>query len=177
MHNISGIVLLNQFVSRKIIHHVAALAIAGGGTVVALPVIAQQLSSDIPLQMAQTSSIAGNWRLANMTAGDLPTPMVPSADIELTADFADGRITGSGGCNRFMGGYELDDDRLTVGPLASTFKACEEPIMNQEMLYLNALQGAQRYELDPQGNLTIVYQTEQGSGVLRFVPQTVRALW
>jgi heat shock protein HslJ len=177
MDNMSGFVSFNQFVTQKMIRYIVAVAIAGSGAVVALPAIAQEFSGDVPLQMAQTSSIAGNWRLANMTAGETPTPMVPSADIELTADFADGRITGSGGCNRFMGGYELDGDRLTIGPLASTFKACEEPIMSQEMLYLNALQGAQRYELDTQGNLTIVYQTEQESGVLRFVPQTVRALW
>jgi copper homeostasis protein (lipoprotein) len=37
------------------------------------------------------------------------------------------RIAGSGGCNRFMGGYELQSgDRLTLGKLAMTFMACPE---------------------------------------------------
>ncbi|WAL62021.1 META domain-containing protein [Thermocoleostomius sinensis] len=177
MYSLNGIDSLNQIVTPKIIRCIVMMAIAGSGAVVMLPAIAQAPSRNISLQMAQTSSIVGNWRLVNMTADNTPTPMVPSQGIELTADFADGRVTGSGGCNRFMGGYELDGDRLTISPLASTFKACEEPIMSQEIRYLNALQGAQRYELDDQEQLTIVYQTEQESGVLRFVSQTVRALW
>lgn len=128
-----------------------------------------------PWQMAQTSTLSGSWRLANMTAGDLPTPMLPIG--ELTVEFSGDRISGSGGCNRFMGGYKVQDKNLSIGPLASTFKACESAIMTQESQYLAALQGAQRYEIDDQGNLTIYYQTEQGSGVLRFTTQTIRGLW
>ena len=129
------------------------------------------------MQMAQTSSITGNWRLVNMTESSTPTPMVPPQDTELTADFADGRLSGSGGCNRFMGGYQTQADQLSIEPLASTFMACEEPVMTQETKYLAALQGAQRYEVNDQGELQIFYQTEQGSGTLRFVSQTVPALW
>jgi heat shock protein HslJ len=93
-------------------------------------------------------------------------PMLPSE--ELTAEFASDRISGSGGCNRFMGSYQTEGETLTIGPLASTFKACEESISTQETRYLQALQGAQRYEVTEQG-LTIDYQTEEGAGVLRFV--------
>lgn len=124
---------------------------------------------------AQASPLIGNWRLTNMTESSAPTPMVPSA--ELTADFADNRISGSGGCNRFMGSYQTQGEQLTIGELASTFMACEESIMNQEVKYLSALQGAQRYEVNDQNQLTIFYQTEQESGVLRFIAQDVRALW
>ncbi len=138
------------------------------GTAVAHPVLAQQVSPTAqPLHMAQISTLGGNWRLANMTAGNSPMPMLPSED--LTLEFADGKISGSGGCNRFMGSYETTGQSLSIGPLASTFKACEESIMSQEMGYLQALQAAQRYEISDQG-LTIDYQTEQGSGVLRFLP-------
>jgi heat shock protein HslJ len=48
--------------------------------------------------------------------------------------------------------------------------------MTQEFKYLQALQGAQRYEVNNQG-LQIFYKTDQGSGVLRFVSQSVRGLW
>ena len=127
-------------------------------------------------KMAQSSSIAGSWRLVNMTVGDSPMPMVPSSTAGLTADFTGDRVAGSGGCNRFKGGFQVADNQLQIGPLASTFKACAEPVMKQERQYLTALQGAQRYELTQDG-LEIFYQTGQGSGVLRFVPQGVRALW
>jgi heat shock protein HslJ len=149
---------------------IALIALAGTGLI--HPALAQQASptesqQTAPQQMAQSSTLSGSWRLANMTAGNSPMPMLPSE--ELTLEFADGRVAGSGGCNRFMGGYETTGQNLSIGPLASTFKACEEPIMSQEMNYLQALQGAQRYELNDQG-LTITYQTDQGSGVLRFLP-------
>lgn len=137
------------------------------------------MASATPLQLAQAASLTGNWRLANMTEADLPTPMLPSTD--LTADFAGGRVSGTGGCNRFNGSYQAKSNQLSIGPLASTFKACEESLMSQESRYLKALQGAQRYEMKAQG-LQIFYQTDQGSGVLRFVSQTangqnVRGLW
>ena len=153
---------------------VGTLGITSVNSVVAQPTLKNTLSS---FEMAQSSSLIGSWRLANMTEGDSPMPMVPPQATELTATFADGKISGSGGCNRFMGSFETQGDRLSVGQLASTFKACEEPIMQQESRYLKALQGAQRYEIDNQGQLTIYYQTEQGSGVLRFTSQNIRGLW
>lgn len=149
------------------------------GAAIAPHAIAQTTSPpSSALQLAQaTPSLSGSWRLANMTAGDFPTPMLPAGEEPLTAEFAGDRLTGSGGCNRFTGGFETTGNQLTVGPLATTFMACEPEIMNQESQYLNALQGAQQYDLDDEGNLTITYQTEEGGGVLRFVPQGIRALW
>lgn len=159
----------------------ATLAMANSAvanSAVANPTTAQHPSQNTqPLQMAQSSSLVGSWRLVNMTAADLPTPMLPISSTELTAEFSGDRIAGSGGCNRFMGGYKLQDGNLNIGPLASTFMACEQAVMDQETKYLAALQAAQRYEIDDQGNLTIFYQTEQGSGVLRFVAQATKGLW
>ncbi|XWK88465.1 MAG: META domain-containing protein [Phormidium sp.] len=142
-------------------------------------VVAQQTTKNptSSYEMVQSSSLKGSWRLANMAESNLPTPMVPPQETELTANFSQGRITGSGGCNRFMGSYEIKGDRLTINQLASTFKACQEPIMNQESKYMKALQGAQRFELDDKGQLTIYYQSEQESGVLRFTSKNVRGLW
>lgn len=138
------------------------------------PGIASPLSEN--LLMAQTTSITGDWRLVSITESETPTPMLPPQTTELTASFADDRVSGSGGCNRFMGGYQTEGNQLSIGPLASTFRACEETVLNQEVRYLAALQGVQRYEVDDQG-LALFYETEQGSGVLRFTAQTVRGLW
>lgn len=159
----------------------------GGVVATATSVLAQQsFKKTISVSMAQSSSaIIGSWRLASMTESAAPTPIVPPQAIELTAEFSGDsaktgkvdRVFGSGGCNRFMGGYSVQGDQLTIQPLASTFKACEQSVMNQEFKYLKALQGAQRYEVDDQGQLTIHYRTEQESGVLRFTAQTVRGLW
>ena len=139
------------------------------------PVLAQRSLEKMPLQMAQSSALTGSWRLANMTEPPFPTPMLPSTDI--TADFSGDRVTGSGGCNRFMGSYKTKgNNQLSISPLASTRKACEESLMTQESRFVKALQTAQRYEVNDQG-LQIFYKTEQGTGVLRFTSQNVRGLW
>jgi copper homeostasis protein (lipoprotein) len=35
-----------------------------------------------------------------------------------------GQVVGTGGCNRFTGGYEIDDERLSFSVLATTMMAC-----------------------------------------------------
>lgn len=152
----------------------------GFGIAASTPAIAEALPLTTRLlQIAHaSSSIEGNWRLANISEDAAPTPMLFTE--EMTADFSSDRLSGSGGCNRFMGGFKTQGNKLIIEPLASTFKACETPVMDQEARYLKALQGAKRYEVNDQG-LQIFYQTTQGSGVLRFTaqitPQPVRALW
>lgn len=37
----------------------------------------------------------------------------------------DGRVSGSDGCNRLMGSWELVDGQVELSPLASTMMACE----------------------------------------------------
>ncbi|MDX2241646.1 MAG: META domain-containing protein [Leptolyngbyaceae cyanobacterium bins.302] len=150
-----------------------SLAIGLGGIAGVNPALAQSLT-ETTLFMAQAASLQGSWRLANMTEPPFPTPMVPSTD--LTAEFAGDRVAGSGGCNRFTGSFKTSGSKLTIGPLASTFKACEESVMTQEATFLKALQAAERYEIMPDG-LQIFYKTDQGTGVLRFTAQSVPGLW
>jgi heat shock protein HslJ len=155
--------------------HSLTVLVVGVVGITATPLIAQSSPTQaLPFYMAQSPALTGSWRLANMTSGDLPTPMVPSTD--LTADFSGGRISGSGGCNRFNGSYQARGGQLKIGPLASTRKACEQFLMDQEFMYLKALQGATRYEVNSDG-LQIFYTTTEGSGVLRFTSQNVRGLW
>ncbi len=138
------------------------------------PAIATPPAETAPLQMAQARSLQGSWRLANMTQPPFPTPMLPVGD--LTADFANGRVSGSGGCNRYNGSYTTNGSQLKIGPLASTFKACEEATMQQETNFLKAMQAATRYQVNNDG-LQIYYKNQDGEGVLRFTSQTVRGLW
>ncbi len=72
---------------------------------------------------------------------------------EITADFKDGKLTGSAGCNNYMASYEVNGDNIgdniTVGPAATTRKMCSEPegIMEQEAQYLAALETAATYQI------------------------------
>lgn len=153
-----------QFIGGLVILMAGAIGVTTANSVMA------QSASDLPAQTAQASSLTGSWRLLNMTAPGSPMPMLPAASSVPTAEFAGDRVFGTGGCNRFMGGFEAAGEQLSVEPLASTFMACEDGVMAQETLYLTALQAAQRYEIDD-GFLAIFYATDQGSGVLRFAAQ------
>jgi heat shock protein HslJ len=64
------------------------------------------------------------------------------AGADVSATFGDdGRVEGSGGCNRFGGPFALDGSRLSIGPLATTRMACSEPegVGEQEAAFLAAL--------------------------------------
>jgi heat shock protein HslJ len=70
---------------------------------------------------------------------------------ELTADFtADGKLSGSAGCNHYTATYEASGKSIKIGPAASTRKMCAEPagVMEQETQYLKALEMATTYRLD-----------------------------
>lgn len=125
-------------------------------------------------QVAQARPLSGSWRLVSMAGIE---PGVSSQDRRLTAEFAGDRPSGFGGCNQFTGRYQATGSQLSVSPLASTQRACESFLMDQEFRYLTALQGAQRYDIDAQGTLIVFYQNERESGELRFVPVAVRGLW
>lgn len=74
----------------------------------------------------------------------------------LTATFDAGRISGDSGCNRYSGPYELEGNDITIGPLASTQRACVDlAVGQQETEYLAALEMARSYRFDA-GTLTLV---------------------
>jgi heat shock protein HslJ len=57
-----------------------------------------------------------------------------------------GKVAGNGSCNRFFATAEIHGDAVKLGALGSTRMACPEAVMNQESKYLEALQGAERFE-------------------------------
>ena len=84
-------------------------------------------------------------------AGDTGSPLrSPVGDwrtrtlgVTQTVTFDDkGRVYGDAGCNRFTGGYTTKGDRMTIGPLATTLRACPQPIMDAEAVFLNKLQSS-----------------------------------
>ncbi len=86
---------------------------------------------------AQADGLAGSeWRIAGNNG-----PFVQFG--------AGGQVTGDGGCNRFFGSYEIGDNKvITIGPLASTRKACPGSIMNTEARFFQDLEAAKQYRFD-----------------------------
>lgn len=131
--------------------------------------------SPAPVFAQNAEMLEGSWRLIGWGDANNLTP--PLVDTEITANFDSEQITGSAGCNRYFGPYSVAGNMLEMGAIASTKMACMDAVDRQEMQYLTALDGAQSYAMSDRGELIINYQTETGSGVLVFAPQTIRGLW
>jgi heat shock protein HslJ len=73
----------------------------------------------------------------------------PLADHAITFEFDnEGNIGGDGSCNRFGGSCKIEGDKIEVGPLRSTRRACEPDIMQQEQKFLALLAAATAWSID-----------------------------
>ena len=70
--------------------------------------------------------------------------VIDSAQTTLSFDTA-GRVSGSGGCNRFTGAATLAGEALTVGLLAATRLACVPALMDQEQKFFKAIEAVRSY--------------------------------
>jgi heat shock protein HslJ len=104
-----------------------------------------------------------SWLLESY--GDAASPEAPPAGVEASAEFEDGQVTGSAGCNRYFGAYETDGSDITIGPVAATEMWCESPegAMDLEQAFLAAISTAETFEVED-GELRIDYP----GGVLAF---------
>jgi copper homeostasis protein (lipoprotein) len=103
------------------------------------------------------------WKLTRLNDtpvrvfADQPEPYLVLRSVE-------SQVAGSGGCNRFHGGYELDGDALTFGPAGATMMSCPAG-QDQEHAFLQALDLVRNWRIDGQ-HLELVDQ--QGTVLLRF---------
>jgi heat shock protein HslJ len=112
----------------------------------------------------ETQGLEGpKWVLTAYLADGSIQQALPSPPVEAT--FADGRVNGTGGCNLYSGSYQLDGDKLSIGLLISTQRACEPPILDQETAYYRDLQSAGSYQIDTN---TLTIRDGSGTTVLDF---------
>jgi heat shock protein HslJ len=121
------------------------------------------------LALAACSKPAANlggtsWTLASYTAGGVEKPVLAGTEITLTFT-KDGRVNGRSGCNQYFAGYKASGSALTFTGVGSTEMACTTlGVMEQEQVYLNALQAAKSYTVQG-GSLRI---TGAGGEILAF---------
>ena len=129
---------------RRHVHWFAALFCAlVQGCVTAPPPAREPLVTAVP---------DGNWELVTSTfigAGRIPG--VPRA----TLAFKDGRMSAFSGCNRASAAARLVDDWLEVQEMASTRRACPEPLGSFESRFFKLL-GARPVFLVDGDTLTLV---------------------
>jgi heat shock protein HslJ len=74
------------------------------------------------------------WQLKTYDVSGTATN-VP-AGVVIDARFADGKVVGFAGCNTYTAPATIADAKLTVGPAATTMKACEPDVTAVEAAYL-----------------------------------------
>jgi heat shock protein HslJ len=100
------------------------------------------------------------WRPSFMSAAELP------AGVKIEVEFGpDGKVAGSGGCNRFFGGYTVSGNHIKIGPLASTRKGCPG-LIKLEATFFATLQAAASFE---QTDATLILFDASGATLARFV--------
>lgn len=121
--------------------------------------------------LPQTSPLSQrSWRLEGYDDGK-PTLVAPIEGSEITLELdGEGRLGGKDGCNRYMSGYTLEDDAMSIGPIATTRMACRggPEQAEQAQRYAAALTRAARYRLQGQ-ELTLL--DEAGRPIARFVAE------
>lgn len=110
--------------------------------------------------MTMGVDLAGSeWRPSFMSRAELP------AGVKIEVEFGpDGRITGSGGCNRFFGGYTVSGNHIKIGPLASTRKGCPG-LIKLEATFFATLQAADSFE---QTDATLILFDASGAKLAQF---------
>lgn len=94
-----------------------------------------------------TSLVGTTWHATGINNGNQGVESV-AAGSDPTAIYAeDGTISGNSGCNEYNGPAVVDGQSITIGPLASTRRACvDEAVSVQETNFLNALQNATTFD-------------------------------
>jgi heat shock protein HslJ len=113
------------------------------------------------LEGSKSDLDATKWQLQTM-AGNTP----PEA-VVITAEFNDGRISGSSGCNSYGAEYTTQDDKISLDAIAMTEMACmDEGVMESEAQFLELLGQAKSFQLNQD---TLNLMDEAGNTTLTFV--------
>jgi heat shock protein HslJ len=111
------------------------------------------------------------WKLTSLTTETGMNNTLPNTTI--TALFDDGNVTGSSGCNRYFGSYQLNKTEIKIGQVGSTLMFCSDPdgVMTQETTYLLLLTNVTSYAIsnneltlsDSLGNPQLVFEAALNS--------------
>jgi heat shock protein HslJ len=103
--------------------------------------------------------LRSDWTIENI--GGKPTMTEHKATLSFGTD---AQLSGNGSCNRYFGSYTLSGEGLTISGLGSSMMMCEQPVMDQESLFLDTLRNTQRFEIAPDNRLSLY--TKDGRSIV-----------
>ena len=123
----------------------------------------------LEFDLAPEATVAGSWvaqGINNGSGGVESNEYTPT----VTAVFdADGQLSGVDGCNDYFTSYEVEGEAITIAPeIATTRKACEEPLGQLSQQYFAALTAATTWSVDASGSLEL--RDDGGALQVRYLP-------
>ncbi|MDA8523609.1 META domain-containing protein [Acidovorax sp. NCPPB 4044] len=107
------------------------------------------------------------WKLVEIDGLAMPPTPAGRTDAHLVLLPEEGRVAGSGGCNRFVGAYEVAGEGLRVGAIESGLQLCLDTGL-AEGLFLEALRAAQRYRIEGRELMLFGRGAHDDRALLRF---------
>lgn len=92
---------------------------------------------------------AQSWRITEI--GGVNLDEQAQARTALVFDAAQVRVSGTIGCNRLMGGYKMEGEALSIGPLAATRMACPDELNAREHAFATALTQTRHWRVTADG--------------------------
>ena len=94
-----------------------------------------------------SKSLTGvEWRVRELS-GHAIAPSLNRQQPFIFLDSEKKQASGYAGCNRFFGGYELEGEALTFGPIAATKRACPDLEEAVETEFLKVLDSTRRWRI------------------------------
>ena len=116
---------------------------------------------------AESSPVATSLAGTAWIAEDIDGGGVADRVRSTLAFEGDGRVFGSGACNRYFGTVKLSGDRVQLTPLGTTRMACLPAVMDQETRFLAALSATASFRSEG-GKLLLLDQA--GTTRVRLAP-------
>lgn len=108
------------------------------------------VESKEPVADSDTVQLEGTDWLLNSYLNQEGEMVEPLAGTYTSAYFKDGQVNGKASCNGYFGGYQVEGNSISIGPLASTEMFCGNPpgVMDQEFAFLSAMGSAADYAIE-----------------------------
>lgn len=111
---------------------------------------------------ASSSGPAGSWLAEDIEGGGIVDRLQTTLTLE-----SSGKVSGSGGCNRFHGEAKIAGAAIRFGPLAATRMMCPPAVQAQEARFFAALERARGWAQDD-ARRRLSLTDDHGRVILRF---------
>lgn len=108
----------------------------------------------------QPSFAGREWKWIRTVMNNDEVTVPKKQDAFVITFTEDGRFTGTTDCNNFFGQFEIEENKIMIGPVGSTRMYCED---SQEDIFLQFINEVDQYYISDEGLLIFQLKFDSGS--------------